>query len=115
MMTETSKESVSERPVRRLRKFSAEQRRQIVAESCAAGASVSEVAARYGLRANQLSAWRSRSNAGTKASGASRFAAVAVVGGSLDGVIELDLLKSCIRVRGEVSPAMLREAVGLMR
>jgi transposase len=114
-MTETSKESVSVRPVRRVRKFTAEQRRAIVAESCVAGASVSEVAARYGLRANQLSAWRSRSKAGGAPSRGGRFAAVRISPPVSDGVIEMDISSGCIRVRGEVSIAMLREAVGLMR
>ena len=54
-------------PVRRLEVFTAagrrrswttEQKAQIVAETCAAGATVSAVARRHGLTAQQLFAWR---------------------------------------------------------
>jgi transposase len=42
----------------RRRRWSAAQRAMIVAESCVAGAKVSEVAARHGVQASLLSAWR---------------------------------------------------------
>ena len=40
--------------------WSADQKRRIIAESFAPGASVAEVARRYGLNANQLFTWRRR-------------------------------------------------------
>lgn len=40
--------------------WSPDQKRRIVAESFASGASVAEVARRYGLNANQLFTWRRR-------------------------------------------------------
>src|ERR1700760_5166051 len=43
---------------RRRRRWSDEVKRQIVAESCAPGAVVSEVARRHGLSPQQLSTWR---------------------------------------------------------
>jgi transposase len=50
--------------VRRRRRWSDEVKRQIVAESCAAGAVVSEVARRHGLSPQQLSAWRKAARIG---------------------------------------------------
>jgi hypothetical protein len=46
---------------RRRGKWTAQQRRRIVADSRVAGASVQEVAERHGVRANLLSAWLSTS------------------------------------------------------
>lgn len=52
-------EASAESVVRRRRgKWTAQQRRQIVADSRVSGASVQEVAQRHGVRANLLSAWR---------------------------------------------------------
>ena len=45
---------------RRRRTWSADQKQRIVAESFAPGASVAEVARRYGLNANMLFTWRRR-------------------------------------------------------
>jgi transposase-like protein len=117
-MTKLGSDQVAQRPRRKTRRFTVEQRQQMVAESFAAGASVREVAARYGVHANQLSTWRTES--GKKKLAAStpktiRFAAVRTMPTVSDGVIEIDLSSSCIRVRGEVSAAMLREVMGLMR
>ena len=53
---------------RRRRTWSAGQRQRIIAESFAPGASVAEVARRYGLNANMLFTWRRREQ---QASGAS--------------------------------------------
>src|ERR1700728_3327042 len=53
---------------RRRRTWSADQKRRIIAESFALGASVAEVARRYGLNANMLFTWRRREQ---RASGAS--------------------------------------------
>jgi transposase len=45
---------------RRRRTWSADQKQRIIAESFAPGASVAEVARRYGLNANMLFTWRRR-------------------------------------------------------
>ena len=45
---------------RRRRTWSADQKQRIIAESFAAGASVAEVARRYGLNSNMLFTWRQR-------------------------------------------------------
>lgn len=117
-MTELGSDQVAQRSRRKTRRFTVEQRQQMVAESFEVGASVREVAARYGVHANQLSTWRTES--GKKKTAASiaktiRFVAVRRAPAVSDDVIEMDLASSCIRVRGEVSAAMLREVVGLMR
>jgi transposase-like protein len=117
-MTELVSDQVAQRSRRKTRRFTDEQRQQMVAESFVAGVSVREVAARHGVHANQLSSWRAASiKQKTAASTATpiRFAAVRSAPAISDGVIEMDLASSCIRVRGEVSVAMLRDVVGLMR
>ena len=48
---------------RRRRTWSADQKQRIIAESFAAGASVAEVARRYGLNSNMLFTWRRRERA----------------------------------------------------
>jgi transposase len=53
---------------RRRRTWSVDQKQRIIAESFALGASVAEVARRYGLNANMLFTWRRREQ---RASGAS--------------------------------------------
>src|ERR1700722_4955513 len=45
---------------RRRRNWSADQKQRIIAESFAPGASVADVARRYGLNANMLFTWRRR-------------------------------------------------------
>ena len=64
-------------PVRRLevftgagrrRSWTSEQKAQIVAESCAAGTTVSAVARRHGLTAQQLFAWRRKAERGNERS-----------------------------------------------
>ena len=77
-------------PVRRLdvftgagrrRSWTSEQKAQIVAESCAEGATVSAVARRHGLTAQQLFAWRrkaERDNEGSPRANGIGFASVVV-------------------------------------
>lgn len=103
--------------VRRPRgKWTDEQRAQMVAESRQPGASVSEVAQRHGVRTALLSAWRrkaaSRSMDKTAAIG---FAAVQLSSMPSEGVIEIDLCSRCVRVRGIVDGAMLREVLAAAR
>jgi transposase-like protein len=97
-------------------KWTFEQQQEIVAASLVAGASVNEVAERYGVRAGLVSSWRRRHAAATKAKKTSRFAAVQVSRPiSSDGVIEIDLLSQCVRVRGIVDARILREVLAAIR
>jgi hypothetical protein len=110
-------EADPESVVRRRRgKWTAQQRRRIVADSRVARATVQEVAERHGVRANLLSAWR-RQDA-SRAAKPVKFAAVKVSAAPADGSIEIDLVAGCVRVRGIVDGTMLREvlaAAGFLR
>ncbi len=99
---------------RRRGKWTAQQRRRIVAESRVAGAAVQEVAQRHGVRANLLSAWRRQDNA-SRARKPVKFAAVKVSAAPVDGLIEIDLVARCVRVRGIVDGTMLREVLAAAR
>jgi len=99
---------------RRRGKWTAQQRRRIVADSRVAGASVQEVAERHGVRANLLSAWRRQDDA-SRAAKAVKFAAVKVSAVPVDGSIEIDLVAGCVRVRGIVDGGMLREVLAAAR
>ena len=58
-MSDAGRQSVDDGG-RRRRTWSADQKQRIIAESLAPGASVAEVARRYGLNANMLFTWRRR-------------------------------------------------------
>ena len=108
----------SSKKVRAVRgQWTAAQRVQIVAESLVAGATVQSVAARHGIRAALLTSWRRKQRV-KPASGVTqsvaRFAAVRVAPPS-DGVIEIELANGCVRIRGVVSGAMLREVLAAVR
>ena len=108
-------QSAASKPRRVLRKYTDEQRRTMVAESLVAGATVREVAERHGVRPNLLSYWRRQR--GARGGG---FAAVAVTTqepamSPAAGVIEIDLSSGCLRVRGMVERAMLREVLAAVR
>jgi transposase-like protein len=92
------------------------QKRQMVAESCVAGANVVDVAQRHGVRPALLSSWRrqvSRMTESTK--NAAKFAAVSVNAALAEGVIEIDLTGGCVRVRRIVDTRMLREVLAAAR
>jgi transposase len=89
--------------------WTAEQRRRAVADSRVAGASVQEVARRHGVRANLLSAWRRQAD--TARTKSVNFAAVKVQAAPADGLIEIDLVAGCVRVRGIVDATMLRQVL----
>ena len=93
-----------------------QQRRRIVADSRVSGASIQEVAHRHGVRPNLLSAWR-RQAAKPKMAARTRFAAVrvSVSAAPAQGSIEIDLNGGCVRVRGIVDAAMLREVLAAAR
>jgi transposase len=99
---------------RRRGKWTAQQRRRIVADSRVAGASVQEVAERHGVRANLLSAWRRQEDASRVAKQV-KFAAVKVRAAPAGGSIEIDLAGGCVRVRGIVDGTMLREVLAAAR
>lgn len=104
-----------ESAVRRRRgKWTAQQRRRIVADSRVAGAAVQEVAERHGVRANLLSAWRRQDDA-SRAAKPVKFAAVKVSAMPADGSIEIDLVGRYVRVRGIVDETMLREVLAAAR
>ena len=93
--------------------WTAAQRRRAVADSRVAGASVQEVARRHGVRANLLSAWRRQ--AATVRTKAVKFAAVKVKAAPVEGLIEIDLVAGCVRVRGIVDGVMLRQVLAAAR
>ena len=95
--------------------WTAEQRRRAVADSRLAGATVQEVARRHGVRANLLSAWRRQDLASRVVAKKVRFAAVKFSAAPADGSIEIDLSAGCVRVRGIVDGAMLREVLAATR
>ena len=97
-------------------KWTEQQRRRIVADSRVAGASIQEVARRHGVRANLLSAWR-RQAGKPKVAAKAQFAAVRMSAAlpPAPGFIEIDLNGGCIRVRGVVDAAMLREVLAAAR
>jgi transposase len=70
---------------RRRGKWTAQQRRRIVADSRVAGASVQEVAERHGVRPNLLPAWRRQDDA-SRAVKPVKFAAVKLSAAPADGV-----------------------------
>jgi transposase-like protein len=96
--------------------WTAEQKRQAVAESQTAGAIVAEVAQRHGVRPALLSSWRrqvARIAESTKKP--AKFAAVRVNAPAVEGVIEIDLASGCVRIRGIVDARMLREVLAATR
>ncbi len=110
-----AEQAAAPKPRRVLRKYSDEQRRAMVAESLVAGATVRAVAERYGVRPNLLSYRRRQRH--VRSGG---LAAVAVMTkepmtSPAAGVIEIDLASGCLRVRGIVDRAMLREVLAAVR
>jgi len=99
--------------------WTAEQRREIVAASFAAGASINEVAERFGMRPNLLTAWRRRQARERAAAKPKRkraqFAAVRLKAVPLDGTIEIDQASGVVRIWGIVDSRMLREVLAATR
>lgn len=105
------------KPAKRGR-WAAEQREEIVAASLVPGASINEVAQRFGVRPNLLTAWRRRRAheiAASKTRKGARFAAVRVKKITADGTIEIDLANQLVRVHGIVDAGMLREVLAASR
>ena len=97
-------------------KWTEQQKRRIVADSRVAGASIQDVARRHGVRPNLLSAWR-RQAAKPKVTAKAQFASVRVSAAipAREGSIEIDFNGGCVRVRGVVDAAMLREVLAAAR
>jgi transposase len=95
------------------------QRQEIVAASYVADASINEVAQRFGIRPNLLTAWRRRAARETAAAKPkrkrARFAAVRIKAVAMDGTIEINQASGLVRVRGIVDAGMLREVLAAIR
>jgi transposase len=102
--------------VARRRRWTAQQKARIVAESYAPGASGTTVALRYGLHRNQLFAWRRqfRGGAGEDATPGPRFVplAIAEAGGAR---IELSCAGVTIRVGAGFDAGDLRRVLQVVR
>jgi transposase len=121
----------------RRRKWSAEEKAEIVAESLAEGVVVSEVARRHGLSPQQLFGWRARLRAAVKSSapscGATPSFVPAIVeneppspaapalpaamgaAGVVPASIEVALGGVIVRVRGEADPRALTAVLKALR
>jgi transposase len=100
-----------------------EERRKIVEETLLQGASVSRVARRHDVNANQVFHWRKLYHAGRLGSStATRLLSVQVDGGSLragrqenpaspSGTLEIQVARGTLRVAGNVEVAVLRTAL----
>jgi hypothetical protein len=65
------------------------------------------------VRANLLSAWRRQADSARKKT--VKFAAVKLQQAPADGLIEIDLIAGCVRVRGIVDATMLRQVLAAAR
>jgi transposase len=110
-------DATSKRTVRG--RWTAQQRQKIVRASLVAGASINEVAQRFGVRPNLLTAWRRRyaktTSVPKRRARPARFAAVRVNSVPADSTIEIDLANRLVRVRGIVDAGMLREVLAAIR
>jgi len=98
-----------------------EERRAIVEETLSPGASVSRVARRHDVNANQLFYWRKLYREGRLGTGQAllpvRISAKSVLEADKSttstaaGTIEIQVAKGLIRVSGEIDPVVLRLAL----
>jgi transposase-like protein len=97
-------------------KWTAQQKRRIVADSRMVGASIQEVADKHGVRPSLLSKWRREAGKSTAVVKA-KFAAVSLSAAmpTREGSIEIDFNGGCVRVRGVVDAGMLREVMAAAR
>jgi transposase-like protein len=89
-----------------------------VAANLVAGASINEVAQRFGIRPNLLTAWRRRQTQDTAVAKSKakrpRFASVQIKTVAIEG-FEIDQAGDLVRVRGIVDAGMLREVLAATR
>ena len=111
---------------RRRRRWTAEEKARIVAESCEQGANISEVARRHGVARGLLTVWRHKSSA-TAAAAGSGFVPVRIVGENASGTpheprlpLDTRLLERtppssqyCAAIEIEVSGARIRVPPGV--
>jgi transposase len=98
------------------RRWSAEAKARIVAESLAPGVVISAVARRYDLRPQQLFAWRHQARQGRLALPAEALAFVPVVGTAAEAapparIIEVVLGGAVVRVAAEVDGRLLAKVL----
>jgi len=104
------------------RRWSAETKARIVAESLAPGVVISEVARRHDLRPQQLFAWRHQAKQGQLALPADELSFVPVVASAADapagapsavpsGIIEIALGDAVVRVPPEVDGKVLAKVL----
>jgi transposase len=100
-------------------RWTSKQRAEIVATSLVAGASINEVAQRFGIRPNLLTTWRRRQGreiaVAKPKSKRTRFAVVRIKAVAIDGTIEIDQANGLVRVRGIVDAGMLHEVLAAIR
>ena len=101
------------------RRWSDEEKAQIVSESLVAGARVNEVARRHGVTAQQLSSWRDVARRGELDLGqalVSHFATVEVVEPSREvGAVAVEAFGMTVRLEGESSARRIAEVVAELR
>ncbi len=120
MEVQGAKDGAAEKKKRTKRgRWTPEQRQEIVAASFVAGQSINEVAQRFGIRPNLLTAWRRRQARETAAAKPKRkrakLAAVRLKAVTMEGTIEVDQASGVVRVRGIVDIGMLREVLAATR
>jgi len=109
--------------VKKRQKRSAEEKRRIVEETLAAGASVARVARRHAVNANQVFYWRKKYREGRLGQGPSSKLLPVTLSlpdsrcgkpaswSSAVGTLEIKLSKGTIRVAGNVDVVVLRTAI----
>ena len=107
--------------VKKRQKRSVEEKRRIVEETLAAGASVARVAQRYAVNANQVFYWRKKYREGRLGKGPSSKLLPVTLSDSLCGEsaswssavgsLEIKLSKGTVRVAGNVDVVVLRTAI----
>jgi transposase len=108
----------------RRRRWPAEAKARIVAESCTSGLPVSEVARRHGLRPQQLFGWRRAARSGGLAVPGEAPGFVPIVASHAEeasratcaaGSIEIELGGILVRVHGRVEAAALAEVLAAVK
>jgi len=108
METQGGKEGAAEKKHAKRGKWTPEQRKEIVAASLVAGASINEVAQRFGIRPNLLTAWRRRQGreiaAAKPKSRRARFAAVRIKAAVTDARLRSITQSAWFESAGSLTP-----------